>query len=93
MAFKVPPHPNHSVILWFILPREKNTPVKEAAKDISLHRPLAPSSVFLLETQAKMLIFAFCPPLPHPSDCFQMKVGIEILCKYSKHFHRDRAIN
>lgn len=66
MAFKVPPHPNHSVILWFILPREKNTPVKEAAKDISLHRPLAPSSVFLLETQAKMLIlpFALLSPIP-----------------------------
>lgn len=43
-------------------------PIKEAAKDISLQRSLAPSSVFLLETQAKMLIcvlpFALLSPTP-----------------------------
>lgn len=43
-------------------------PVKEVVKDISLHRSLAPSSVFLLETQAKMLIyvlpFALLSPTP-----------------------------
>lgn len=35
---------------------KKKKSMKEVAKDISLHRPLAPPSVFLLETQAKMVI-------------------------------------
>lgn len=42
--------------------------MKEVVKDISLYRPLAPSSVFLLETQAKMLIcvlpWALLSPTP-----------------------------
>lgn len=50
-----------------IYPPERKKRLKRAtAEDLSLHRPLAPSSVLLLETQTEMLIsvlpFALLPP-------------------------------
>lgn len=56
-------------LLLFILPREKKKKDKRAAaEDLSLDRPLAPSSVLLLEMQTEMLFcvlpFALLSPTP-----------------------------
>lgn len=58
----------------YLSSQKKKRGKKAAVQSLSLHRPLAPSSVFISETQAQMsFVFCLLPSSLPPTDCFLNK--------------------